>query len=164
MTKNLTKIFMSAALFAGIATADTDLFAKLSNGAMSDKDAGIAELSREQKAKVVGGYITHKTSKFNYRDGGVIYPYSYQTGMIVQPETAQEYNLFHNIVNFATEDIVMLTRYNYNPAGYNYQFVIADRASGKIKRNMWGAGAADMLQKVGVEGRLHNESVRFPYR
>ena len=84
--------------------------------------------------------------------------------MIVQPETAQEYNLFHNIVNFATEDIVMLTRYNYNPAGYNYQFVIADRASGKIKRNMWGAGAADMLQKVGVEGRLHNESVRFPYR
>ncbi|MDE6978636.1 MAG: hypothetical protein K2O85_03605 [Helicobacter sp.] len=59
MTKNLTKIFMSAALFAGIATADTDLFAKLSNGAMSDKDAGIVELSREQKAKVVGGYYVH---------------------------------------------------------------------------------------------------------
>ncbi len=40
MTKGITQFFMGAALLAGVATADTDLFAKLSNGTMSDKDAG----------------------------------------------------------------------------------------------------------------------------
>ncbi|MDE7317818.1 MAG: hypothetical protein K2N12_08855 [Helicobacter sp.] len=156
MTKGITKFFIGAALCAGIATADTDLFAKLSNGAMSDKDAGIAELSREQKAKVVGGYYVIETSFFNRRDGG----YSFQTGMIFRPSTAQEYSLLSYVMDVNTEDIVMLTRYNYIPGGYNYQFVIVDDRTGRMKRTVWGAGPADILGKYAQQAQRHNARLR----
>ena len=192
MTKGITQFFIGAALFAGIATADTDLFAKLSNGAMSDKSEGITELSREQKAKVVGGYYVIETSKFNYRDGGVIYPYSYQTGIVfslsnhemrngyaclgdgdclqrtsqglfVSARDVQRYRYYTALVNPASEDLVMLTRYNYSSKGYNQHFGVVDRGSGKIKRMVWGAAAAEILGAYGTRGTNHNARVRFPY-
>ena len=156
MTKGITKFFIGAALFAGVATADTDLFAKLSNGAMSDKSEGITELSREQKAKVVGGYYAYETSFFNYRDGG----YSFQTGMIFQPSTNQEYSLLSYVIDINTEDIVMLTRYNYSSRNYNYQFVAVDYKTGRMKRTVWGAGPADILGKYEQQAQRHNARLR----
>ncbi|MDE6979309.1 MAG: hypothetical protein K2O85_07055 [Helicobacter sp.] len=163
MTKGIMQFFMGAALFAGIATADTDLFAKLSNGAMSDKGEGITELSKEQKAKVVGGLYVIETSFFNYREGGVVYPYSYQTGIIFRTDNSDS-RLLGYAMDVNREDLVMLTRYNYNPGSYNFQFVIVDRASGRMKRTTWGSGPAYILKNYEAQAKSHNASIRFPYR
>ena len=118
MTKNLTKIFMSAALFAGIATADTDLFVKLSNGAMSDKDVGIAELSREQKAKVVGGmyyfYLPSESTQF-----GNIYNPTYQRAIGIQMYNEEYWNgvayIGNNTAYQARQNFNQLIQ-TYNPS------------------------------------------------
>ncbi len=130
---------------------------------MSDKSEGITELSKEQKAKVVGGFRVIETSFFNYREGGVVYPYSYQTGIIFRTDNSDS-RLLGYAMDVNREDLVMLTRYNYNPAGYNFQFVIVDRASGRMKRTTWGSGPAYILGRYEGQGKSHNERVRFPYR
>lgn len=178
MTHKLTQFFMGAAMFASVATADMDIFAKLSNGAMSDKSEGIVELSREQKAKVVGGYILYAAPRFNYRDGSLYRPNSYQTGVVFSLSydefknsyaclgdscTTQNYYRYATLVNPANEGLLMLTRYNYNPRGYNHQFAVVDMSSGKIKRTTWGAAAADILRVYGKTVENHNASIRSPY-
>ncbi|MDE7317105.1 MAG: hypothetical protein K2N12_05180 [Helicobacter sp.] len=91
MTHKLTQFFMGAAMLASVATADTDIFAKLSNGAMSDKSEGITELSREQKAKVVGGmyyfYLPGESTQF-----GNIYNPTYQRAIGIQMHNEEYWN------------------------------------------------------------------------
>ena len=91
MTHKLTQFFMGAAMLASVATAATDIFAKLSNGAMSDKSEGITELSREQKAKVVVSmyyfYLPGESTQF-----GNIYNPTYQRAIGIQMHNEEYWN------------------------------------------------------------------------
>ncbi len=161
MTKNLTKIFMSAALFAGIATADTDLFAKLSNGAMSDKDAGIVELSREQKAKVVGGYTVSRTMLFTGFDGDFTHPKKYQTGLFINLNQDEIKNHFNGVLFPNNETLVMITRYHYNTRGYTNDFYIYSKISGKTRTLPWNNLLTTILYKEKDMAEKRNYSMRF---
>ena len=151
---------MSAALFAGIATADTDLFVKLSNGAMSDKDAGIAELTLEEKKQIKGGmYYAEARYSFNTRNITGI-SFSCQYGC-----TDNESRWYQQGVRAGFERIVLVTSYQTKLNGqgyYTHNFYITNimEQQGKLYRQVWGKVTEEMLQQY----RMVAEDLNRRYR
>ena len=147
MTKGITKFFIGAALFAGIATADTDLFAKLSNGAMGDKSEGITELTLEEKKHVKGGmYYTETRYAFDTRNITGI-SFSCQYGC-----TDNESRWYQQGVRASFERIVLVTSYQTKLNGegyYTHNFYITNimEQQGKLYRQVWGKVTEEILNQ-----------------
>lgn len=159
MTHKLTQFFIGAAMLAGIATADTDLFAKLSNGAMSDKSEGITELSREQKAKVVGGYIVQRTAFFTGLDGDFTNPRIFQTGIFIRLEP-DEIKYFSTL-DTKNDRLAMITHYHYNTKGYTNNFYLYSNMTGKMRTLPWNDLLTTIWKKEKEMAQKRNDTLRF---
>ncbi|MDE7317110.1 MAG: hypothetical protein K2N12_05205 [Helicobacter sp.] len=160
-TKGITKFFIGAALFAGIATADTDLFAKLSNGAMSDKDAGIAELTLEEKKQIRGGMYYVEPTLYVYAPN--------RTGLLLSCDygcTDNESRWYQQGVRAGFERIVLVTTYQTKLNGqeyYTHEFHITNKMEnkGKLYRQVWGKVTEEMLQQYRMVAEDLNRRYRY---
>ena len=160
MTKGITKFFMGAALFAGVATADADLFAKLSNGAMSDKGEGITELTLEEKKHVKGGMYHMEPTVYLYG--------SNRTGLLLSCEygcTDDESRWYQQGVRASFERIMLVTTYQtkLNGEGYfthEFRITNAMEEKGKLYRQVWGKVTEEMLKQY----RMVAEDLNRRYR
>lgn len=160
MTKKITQFFIGAAMLAGIASADTDLFAKLSNGTMSDKSEGITELTREEKQHIKGGvYYAETRYAFDTRNiTGISFSCRYGC-------TDNESRWYQQGVRASFERIVLVTTYQtkLNGEGYfthEFRITNAMEEKGKLHRQVWGKVTEEMLKQY----RMVAENLNRRYR